>query len=196
MAAEIHFDPEPHRYHVGGVEYPGVTRVLEVLDEWEHVPPALLNERRDFGRVLHEAMALLVRGTLDWQSLMPELRESVECGQRFLRESGFQITASELKVAHPTLCYAGTLDILGRFKRRGRLRWHDLLDFKSGTVAPRSVGPQTAAYEHACPLTVGNRYCVLLNPALPNGYKVLPLQARSDWHVFLSCLNVWRFKHG
>jgi hypothetical protein len=119
----------------------------------------------------------------------------VECGQSFLHESGIKVVASETRVAHP-LGFAGTLDVLGMLAPPAI----DLFDYKSGLTVPRSVRPQTAAYkeavEHTLGLKVRRRYCVQLNPALPHGYKLHLLADTSDWHIFLSCLNVWRFKNG
>lgn len=191
--AQLTFEPEGHTYRLAGLEVPGVTQVLELLEDWEKVPRHLLEAARLFGQHVHEACALLVRGKLDWASLDPALVPYLEGAQRFLRESGVKVIASELRIAHKTLRYAGTLDILGEI--RGQT---GLFDFKSGIV-PRTVGPQTAAYVGAHQDTYGirvnRRYCVQLSPELPNGYKVHALNEPADWHTFLSALNIHRWKH-
>ena len=124
------------------------------------------------------------------------MRRSVpymECARRFLEQSGCLVIASELRLVHRKLGYAGTLDLAGNLRAR-----FALIDFKS-TVMPRTVGPQTAAYAGAYEDMHGaqhrpRRYCVLLNPALPNGYKVHELSDPSDWHLFVSALNCYRFR--
>jgi hypothetical protein len=192
---ELHFEPIEHRYKLEGVEVPGVTRVLDdQLDEFERVPWETIERRRAEGQLVHEAFALLVRGRLDRSSLDPWLEECMLGADRFLRESGVRVVASELRVAHRLVGYAGTLDLLGMLQPPAV----DLFDVKSGVTVPRSVGPQTAAYKEACEargIKIRRRYCLLLNPALANGYKLEPLRCATDWHIYLSALNVWRFKN-
>jgi hypothetical protein len=189
---KLDFNAEAHEYHLDGQPVPGVTRVLEILDDFEGVPWHLLEAARKFGQHVHEACALMVREELDWASLDPALMPYVEAAKRFIEESGVVVRACELRVANAALRYAGTLDLLGEWRGLG------LFDFKSG-VFPRSVGPQTAAYAAAYQqefgLRVARRYCVQLNPSLPNGYKVHALTNTADWHIFVSCLNVWRYKN-
>ena len=189
---KLDFNAEAHEYRLDGQLVPSVTQVLAVLEDFEGVPWHLLEAARKFGQHVHEACALMVRGELDWASLDPALVPYVEAAQRFIDESGFVVRACELQVAHPSLRYAGTLDLLGE--------WRELclIDFKSG-VFPRSVGPQTAgyaaAYQEQTGVRVERRYCVQLNPALPNGYKTHPLINTADSHIWLSCLNIWKYKN-
>jgi hypothetical protein len=186
------FDAEQHAYTLDGRSVPGVTQILGLLEDFEGVPWHLLEAARKFGQHVHAACALMVRDELDWGALDSALVPYVEAAKRFIEESGVVVRASELRVAHPALRYAGTLDLLGE------LRGLCLFDFKSG-VFPRSVGPQTAAYAAAYQqetgIRVARRYCVQLNPALPNGYKVHALTNSADWNIFLSCLNIWNFKN-
>lgn len=192
-ASSLTFEPASHTYRLAGREVPSVTQALQLLEDFEGVPWAILEAARKFGQHVHEACALLVRGQLDWASLDHALVPYMECAKRFIAESGVRIIASELRLAHRTLRYAGTLDVLGDHKA-----FSGLYDFKSGVV-PRTVGPQTAGYAAAYLDTYGvrvqRRYCVQLNPDLPNGYKVHRLNDPADWHTFLSALNCWRFKH-
>lgn len=190
---DLAFDHAAHAYRLDGRSVPGVTKVLELLDEFEGVPWDLLEAARKFGQHVHEACALMVRNELDWQSLDHDLFPYVDAARRFLEESGVTVLASEVRVANVSLRYAGTLDLICDWRGlRG------LFDFKSGQN-PRSVGPQTAAYAAAYQEQTGiripRRYCIQLNPSLPNGYKVHALKDTADWHVFLSCLNVYRWKH-
>ena len=195
MSAQLTFDADTHTYRLNGTVVPSVTQVIdEQLNDWTGVPLDALEAARVFGSHVHEACHLLVRGELDWASLDPALVPYLEGAQNFLDQSGITIIASELALASPTLRFAGTTDL------RGILRDSiSTLDWKSTSVMPRSVGPQTAAYDHLYIEQNGGkptkRYCVQLNPALPNGYKLHPLKNTADWHIFLSALNCWRFKH-
>lgn len=189
---KLDFDSAAHEYHLDGQHVPGVTQVLGALEDFEGVPWHLLEAARKFGQHVHEACALMVREELDWASLDPSLVPYVEAAKRFIDESGVVVRACEFRVAHAALRYAGTLDLLGEWRGLA------MFDFKSG-VLPRSVGPQTAAYAGAYQAQTGvriaRRYCVQLNPALPNGYKMHALTNAGDWHIFVSCLNIWRYKN-
>lgn len=190
---DFSFDRETHVYRVAGREVPSVTRALGSLEDWEHVPVSRLEAARRFGRHVHQAVALLVRRQLDWQRLDPELEPFIRGAERFLQHARLKIIASELPVVHRVLRFAGMLDLVAREKYLG------LYDFKSGAV-PRSVGPQTAAYAEAYFAMFGTRiqrrYCVQLDPNLPLGYKVHPLTDSRDWSIFLSALNIARWKNG
>jgi hypothetical protein len=193
MAEELRFDAERHEYWLGQHKVPGVTRVLELLEDWQGVPAHVLAAARQRGQLVHEACALLVRERLDWQSLDPELVPYLIGAKNFLEQSGVIVIASEVRVAHRVNRYAGTLDLLCEMNQQ-----LGLYDFKSGTV-PRTVGPQTAAYveayEDARCTRVRRRYCVQLNPDLPQGYRLHALTNTTDWNIFLSALNCWRFKN-
>jgi hypothetical protein len=192
---QLNFDAATHTYRLNGAVVPSVTQVLdEQINDWTGVPQDVLEAARVFGSHVHQACHLMVRDELDWASLDPSLVPYVEAAKRFIDESGITILSSELALASPKLKFAGTLDI------RGLLRDSVcLLDWKSTSTLPRSVGPQTAAYDHLYIEQHGGRpakrYCVQLNPALPHGYKVHALTNAADWSIFLSALNCWRFKH-
>lgn len=192
--ASLLFDAAEHRYTLEGRDLPSVTTVLQMLADFERVPWETLEAARLFGQRVHEACALLVRGILDWESLDPALVPYLEGARNFLKRADFLVIASELRLAHRPLRYAGTLDLMGELNGAPAL-----VDFKSGAL-PRSVGPQTSAYAEAYHAMHGKRirrrYCVQLNPEFSEGYKVHALTDATDWSVFLSCLNVWRFKHG
>lgn len=193
MGNALAFDQESHTYRLDGQPVPGVTSVLQLLNDFEGVPFHLLEAARKFGSHVHEACALMVRSQLNWTSLDPDLYPYVDAARRFIVESGVVVLASELRVAHAGLKYAGTLDLVARWKGLNAV-----VDFKSGQF-PRSVGPQTAAYAGAYSeqtgIRVPRRYCVQLNPDLPNGYKVHALTNSADWSIFVSCLNVHRWKN-
>lgn len=189
----IEFEPVAHVYHMDGVRVPSVTQVLQLLEDFSGIPPHILEAARVFGSHVHDAVALDIRGRLDWRTLDVALVPYVEAWRRFKADSGFVILASEAVVGHRLHRFAGKLDL------RGILNKHRaLIDIKSGQL-PRTVGPQTAAYDVAGADTHGiksqRRYCLQLNPSLPCGYKLHPLTNQSDWSMFLSALNCWRFKY-
>jgi hypothetical protein len=193
------FDPATHTYRVGGVIFPSVTEVLGPAEAFagffDHVPADALELARDRGSYVHEAMALLARGDLDWSSLDETWAPYIRSGERFLSDSGIVITGSEVPVFSERLRVAGTIDLLGLWTRR-----EALLDFKASAAVPVTVGPQTAGYTLLYRDLYGSagkrmrRYCVHLTPA---EYRVIPLEDSRDEAIFLSSLNLfhWGARH-
>lgn len=188
---EIVFDEARHEYLVGGQVVPSVTQVLSILQDFGAVPADVLAAAAEFGTHVHQACALDNDGRLDEASLDPSLAPYLEQWRRFLAESGAFVRASELRVYHSGLRYAGTLDVLADWN--GQLC---IIDIKTGQV-PRTVGAQTEAYRMAyqsqeCGVVPRRRYCVQLTA---DDYRVHPLTNPADWSLFQSALNCYRFKN-
>lgn len=195
----LSFEPQTHTYRVGGVIYPSVTEVLGPAETFaglfDGVPAAALEVAKDRGSYVHEAMALLARGSLDWDSLADPWVQYIRTGERFLTDSEIVVTGSEVPVYSERLRVAGTIDLLGVWRGRSAL-----LDFKASAVVPVTVGPQTAGYGFLYRDLYGNkgrvhRYCVHLTPT---EYRVIPLEDSRDEAIFLSSLNLfhWGSRHG
>lgn len=186
----VMFNAEDHAYWIDEQPVPSVTQVLSILNDWSGVPPATLEAAADFGRNAHEACHLDNLGLLDEAALDPALTPYLAGWRKFLADSGAVVIDSELIVASTVFRYAGKLDTV--------VEWRDarcLIDVKTGAV-PRTVGPQTAAYARAYNepgyRQIRRRYCVQL---LPNDYRTTHLKDPADWPLFMSCLNVWRFRN-
>lgn len=190
MLPELKFDATTHRYTLGGKHLPSVTQVLQVLDQYEGVPLRVLEAAREFGVHVHLACELDDRGTLDEAALDRRLAPYLAGWRKFRRDTGFAPTHIEERIVHRQLGYAGTLDRLGTLRGRPAL-----VDIKSG-MKPKSVGAQTAAYAEAFVLTAGAkrrpaRYCVQLSEG---DYRLHVLDDPADWPLFVSCLNVNRWR--
>jgi hypothetical protein len=190
---QLLFDKSTHSYTLNGRAVPSVTQVLEPLEMFDGIPAHVLEAARERGQFVHEAMALLARDALDWSSLDLDIVPYVEGGKRFLEESGAIVIASEMRVACARIRCAGTFDLLAHLRDT-----ECLIEFKATAALPRTVGPQTAAYDRLYQSMRGGRprkrYCVQLKPG---DYKVHPLTDPADWSVFQSCLNIhhWRNKN-
>lgn len=195
MSSELEFDAAAHRYTLGGQQLPSVTQVLEAaLREMEGLPEHLVKAAGEFGQHVHQACDLFDRGVLDDRILDPKLRPYVDAWVRFRAESGIVVLASELRVHHPKLGYAGTLDVRAVFPRK---KLTVVIDRKTSASIPRSVGAQTAAYREALRArghqVDSTRYCVHLRG--DGTYRLQRLTDPADFTLFQSCLNVWRFRH-
>jgi hypothetical protein len=195
VADELYFDPFLHEYRVHGVVFPSVTQVLDPLLELWRVPEAVMRSAAAFGTNVHLACHLWNLGQLDPASLDAPLVPYLTGWQRFVAATGFRLTMSEPKVYHSKLHYAGGPDAVGVLPTEAGDRLV-LIDWKSGAV-PITVGPQTAAYcaamEDQFDLKIRRRLCVQLTAEEPF-YRVHSLSDPSDFSLFLSCLNVHKFK--
>lgn len=194
MNSELQFDASSHTYTRAGRTLPSVTTVLDdQLREMDGIPEHLVKTAGEFGQHVHQACNLFNRGQLDWKSLDPKLEPYIRAFKKFRVDTSVRILASEQRVHHPTLGYAGTLDILGLLPLRSR---PTVFDVKSSEVLPRSVGAQTAAYREA-KVASGQaidptRYAVHLKS--DGTYELKKLTSPADWNLFLSCLNVYKFR--
>jgi len=195
---KLSFDPTTHTYRVGGVIYPSVTEVLGPAETFaglfDGVPADALETAKERGSYVHEALALLARGSLEWDSLVEPWAQFVRTGARFLADSEIVVTGSEVPVYSERLRVAGTIDLVGEWRRGPAL-----IDFKTSAVVPVTVGPQTAGYKFLYHDLYGNkgrmyRYCVHLSPT---EYRVIPLEDSRDETIFLSSLNLfhWGARH-
>jgi hypothetical protein len=195
VADAFTFDGFLHEYRFAGVRVPSVTQVLDPLLELWRVPAPVLAAAAAFGTNVHLACHLWNLGRLDPASLDAPLVPYLTGWQRFVAATGFRLTMSEPKVYHSKLRYAGGPDAVGMIPTRG-VDQLCLIDWKSGAV-PITVGPQTAAYcaamEDQFDLKIRRRLCVQLTAEEPF-YRVLPLTDPSDFSLFLSALNIHKFK--
>lgn len=185
---DIHFEPEAHAYWLNGQPVPSVTQVLDPLEDFSCVDADLLERARLFGSAVHQATELYDTGELDWATLDPHLAPYLNGYIRFLGETGVKPLHCELRVGSLRWRYAGTLDRIYQMARAVVL-----CDIKSGAV-PRTVGPQTAAYENAVNeshgIKVKHRYCLQLKP---DDYRLIPCKGVQDFTVFTSALNIHNF---
>lgn len=191
----LEFDPAAHRYTMNKRVVPSVTQVLDPLISFEGIPYDVLENARVFGQHVHQACDMHLRGELDWDSLSENVCAYVMGYDRFLVESKFIVIATEERVASLKYGYAGTLDLRGQFPNQKRAT----IDIKSTAVLPRTVGPQTAAYEQ-CVIEMqgeryGKRHCLHLKP---HGYKLTAVHdgpGIQDMTVFVSALNLWKWRN-
>lgn len=185
---DLTFDEATHTYRISGKKVPSVSRIMDALQSWEGIPKAVLEAAAEFGRHVHEACHFDNMGTLDYDALDPQLRPYVDAWRNFLRDFKAIVVASEVMVACDTVYhrYAGRLDAIVRI---GRDLW--LIDIKSTSTIPRTVGPQTAAYKHAHGDRKLKRRVVLLKDG--GKYESKILNDPADFRNFEGALIVYRW---
>jgi hypothetical protein len=178
---------------VRGKRVPSDPQVLGLLEDWSAVSPTVLEPARELGKNVHVATHLADRDELDRDALDPALTPYVAGWEKFLAESGAVVIATELRLYHAELGYAGTADRV--LDWRGRIVIPDL---KTSACVPRTVGAQAAAYAKAYQQLHGGpepkRYCINLTG--DGNYRSHARTDPADWSLFLSALNCWKFKYG
>jgi hypothetical protein len=198
------FDEAAHSYTLDGQPVPGVTKALKLISEYGWVDDAVLAEKADLGRMVHEVIELDCLGVLDVASLDPLLLPYYRGWRGFLATSGFTVLLSEGKVASRRYRYAGALDLFGELNAI-----RAVVDAKCVTTVMPSTGPQTAAYANALrecrpdllpPTAPCRRYALQLRPPLQPGkacrWTLHPFTDDGyDLKLFLACLTVTHHLH-
>lgn len=185
MIEGLTFEAEGHVYRYKGSVVPSVTQVLDQLQYLQGIPWEVLQAAAEFGTHVHQACHLYNQDDLIEDELHPALVPYLNGYKRFLSETGFVVTGSEILVYNTLARYAGQEDFEGTFRGTS---WG--VDIKSGIV-PSTVGAQTAAYQQARPKEIRpkKRGCLQL---LPGDYKFIEQKEVSDFSLFTSALNCYR----
>ena len=114
-------------------------RVTDILADvglgpnYSGVAPAVLEAASIRGRAVHEAIEAIVYGYLDESALAEDVLPRLDAYRRFVKESGYETTHTEIEVVHAAWRYHGHPDSIG-FLNRARviLEWKnmDALDVK------------------------------------------------------------------
>lgn len=113
MRSELRFDPEAHRYWLGDMELPSVTKIMQRLGLVNYDAPWYSEEARHRGVVLDACCSLVDQNNLDWGSVPGELYDEVVAYYSWKQRSGFKVSNSQKP--RGSLCYyfAGTDDVDG-----------------------------------------------------------------------------------
>ena len=193
----IELNPETHIYKdtETGRIIPGVTDNIEDagLSDFSRVDPDILKRSQAFGKAVHLTTALYDEDDLDMDSLDPALKPCLEAWIKFKKDMGFIIDEVEQIVYSKRYDYAGTYDRIGYMAEVKAL-----IDIKTGTSLPKTIALQTSAYMEAYnegkkrDERIKRRLVIQL---LENGaYKMQEYKERSDFSVFLACLNIRNWK--
>ncbi len=187
MIDGLTFDEPTHTYRFKGEPVPNVTSILAPWADFSKVPRDLLERKRQIGTAVHKAIELDLADNLDYDQIDPVWAGYFGGWLNFKAQSGFVMEASEQKVFHKTLRYAGTLDLLGTLPKAGE----SLIDTKCCAILPRTAGPQTAAYRDAIGSPKLRRFALQLSA--DGSYKLVPLDDLNDLAVFKAALTIHNY---
>lgn len=127
---------------------PRVTHILETVGlgpDFSHVPADVLDAARIRGSAVHAAIEAIVYGFLDESELAEDVIPRLDAYRRFVKDSGYETTHTEIEVVHPAWQYRGHPDSVGWINGK-RL----IPDWKnSDAVQLESASWQLAAYRAA-----------------------------------------------
>jgi hypothetical protein len=201
----IHYDPETHTYtktdeQGSPLEISGVTSLLESAGL---ISQFYKNEQaRVFGQIGHDTMRLLLRDELGEYD--PAFEPWMEGMQAFIQDcQPGEIVALDDTIVHSEKYgYAGRPDYIGQafIRKMGRGRGLYDLDWKFWANATEAQldnaelqleAYSKAALEMELITTVPKNAVVHF---LPGEYQIHPLNDPAAWTVFVSCLNIRRWK--
>jgi hypothetical protein len=139
----LSFDPLLHEYHASGRLLPSVTTIMRatgLVNGWSIKEDPQYRMR---GQAAHEAARLIDTGEYSEEGTHELIRPYARQYRQFVSDIGFIAHGWEISMAHITLGFAGTFDIVGLDKNGDVL----LIDVKTGSSMPQLVGVQLAAYE-------------------------------------------------
>lgn len=119
---EPEFDEAAHVYRLAGRPVPSVTQVIDAVIPRTFNPPPFYLGR---GSAIHKAIQLSVAGQLDMPAWLRDLETSdltaaeiavivnkTEAAAKFLRETGYRVLHTEIRLASRIHRYAGTIDAI------------------------------------------------------------------------------------
>lgn len=194
----IEFNAERHEYRVNGLIVPSVTQVLSSvgLPDLSGIPAELLEWKAGLGSAVHKATELDDLGDLDEESLDLAIKPYLEAYRKFKIESGFVPLGMEEAVYSKKYGFAGRLDRVGFFGHKSIL---SLIDYKTGLVDVKTVGPQTSGYQtgwneaNETKDHIKARYALKLNKDAT--YRLIRLDNKMDFQIFLNALNIYKWRN-
>lgn len=110
---ELRFDPEQHRYWLGDMELPSVTKIMQRLGLVNYQAPWYTEEARQWGIILHACCQLVDEDDLNWDTVANEVYLEVVAYYNWKQRSGFICKNTEKPRASLSYYYAGTDDADG-----------------------------------------------------------------------------------
>ena len=127
---------------------PSVTAILRDIGldpDFSMVPEATLAQAQARGTAVHKAIEAIAYGYFEEAEAPAEIMPYLDAYRRFIKDSGYVASVSEVEVTHEVWRYRGHPDTVGLL---GRMR--GVLDWKTAaTLHRRAVASQLSAYHAA-----------------------------------------------
>ena len=190
--ADLTFNPGHHLYRWQTKPIPGLTGILKstgILGEMAH--SSELHQLR--GTIIHEAIRLFNKGTLDFSTVSEEHRPYLSAYELWLKESGAEILHSEVMCFDPDLRFACRIDLLAELE--GQVQ---VVELKTGPPPPataiQTAGQACAVKESAeskSPYDIGR---LGLHLREDGTYKTYPYKDARDIKIFICAMTLHNWK--
>ncbi len=189
---EVDFDEATHTYKVNGIVLPSVTTVMKPLSQsfYQVVDENTLSKAADRGTSVHQAIENFLEYGIE--DVPPEHAPYFAAFKQFMADKNPIIIATEKRVYHKFLRYAGTVDLLCIID--GKVY---LIDYKTTAVLSEMlVGVQLEAYERAYEsfgVKIDAKATLHLRKTGKYSFKEFKCQDSECWTVFGSLLTVLQY---
>jgi hypothetical protein len=179
-----------------GVEIPGVTSVMQAegLIDLSGIPDERLEIGQQLGTAVHAACEYDDSGDLDPTSVAPEIAGYLDQWRKFKTDLSVEIIRSEKMYYHKNIGYAGQIDRVVSINGRPVV-----IDIKSG-AKNESVAIQLEAYRelilHNEPEISKKKIWTMAVYLRPDKYEICEYREQWKFLIFISALNLYRYKKG
>lgn len=181
----IRFVEEGHRYFIGETELTPLTRLLRehgIGSDLSKIPPAILERKRLVGISVHKAIWMMLRGSLDWDSLGEDIRGYVYAARDFLEEDRDEVTSFEEPYGSLDLGYGCTPDLV---------RVKSLVEWKTSSRIYPEVAIQLAGQAEA----IGGTRERIAVQLLPDGkFKRYTFEDEGDFRILRAAVEINKWK--
>jgi hypothetical protein len=191
---EFDFDQKSHIYHLNGKIIPSVTRILADtgIYDYKGVPPEVMEAARLFGQACHRLTELYDLETLDMVTVNTPLIPYLTAWQKF--RADFKVVIYPSWIEKPICSYKyqfGTIP--DRICSIGNKV--TLVEVKSTATIQPAVGIQLAGQEIAVEENYGKvRQRIAVQLKSDGTYSIKEFKNPSDKSIFISALNLWRWR--
>ena len=195
------FRAEDHKYFHGGIEVPGVTRLLQDYDliNFDGVPKERLDYKFALGTAVHYAIKLYNEQNLDEDSMHKAVKPYFQAYKKFCEIHKYEPRHTEHRLYSKKWQFAGTMDSQGLFFWK-KNDLESIIDWKCSWGMYPANGPQTAGYqilfEEEYKIKIKARFGLQLKPT--GAFEIIEYSDPADKTVFLSALTLhhWKVRNG
>lgn len=167
-----------------------IIQAAQLGPNYSAVPPAILERARLRGAGLHAAIQYDIEGTLDPESLHPEIAPGFAAYRRFRDEAHVEPLLVEVELRHRSWQYVGHADLVAWVgDKRTLLDWkyQESVDLDAGTL---QLAGYRLAYSALYPLDA--LQTALVQVKRDGTYRLHVVDAEAATHEFIACLIVYR----
>ena len=192
MFDALHFDEAKHVYTVDGEMFPSVTTIIKPITDayYGAIDNRVLEVAASRGTAVHNAIELW--NDMQVEDIPEEFYGYFGAYKDWFEERKPIIDASELRMFHPILRYAGTCDLLCTIDGE-----KVLVDYKtSSKVIDKAYRLQMEAYKmmlEKAGIKIDRKVCLHLQKNGKFKEHIYPAKDPESVKVFNACLEIYRY---